>query len=68
MIFKIADGRECFYQWDIDRQVIVDDPTIKEVHFCNRTDECSLVVPVEDGIANVPNLILQSSYKVRVFS
>ena len=67
MIFKIADGREYFYQWDIDRQIIVSDSTIKEVHFCNRTDECSLVVPVVDGIANVPNLILQSSYKVRVF-
>ena len=67
MIFKIADGREYFYQWDIDRQIIVSDSTIKEVHFCNRTDDCSLVVPVEDGIANVPNLILQSSYNVRVF-
>jgi hypothetical protein len=67
MIFKIADGREHFYQWDIDRQIIVSDSTIKEVHFCNRTDDCSLVVPVEDGIANVPNLILQSSYNVRVF-
>lgn len=80
MIFKIADGRECFYQWDIDRQIIVSDPTIKEVHFCNRTDDCSLVVPVEDleifadskvisvlRTANVPNRILQNSYAIRVF-
>ena len=67
MIFKIADGRTCFYQWDIDRQIIVSDPTIKEVHFCNRTDNCSLVVPVEDGVANVPNKLLQSGYAIRVF-
>lgn len=67
MIFKIADGRECFYQWDIDRQIIVSDPTIKEVHFCNRTDVCSLVVEVVDGVANVPNKLLQSGFDVRVF-
>lgn len=67
MIFKIADGRTCFYQWDIDRQIIVSDPTIKEVHFCNRTDVCSLVVEVVDGVANVPNKVLQSGFDVRVF-
>ena len=79
-MFRIADGRECFYQWDLDRQIIVDDPTIKEVHFCNRTDSCSLVVEVEDleifadakpisvlRTANVPNIILQSSFDIRVF-
>ena len=67
MIFKIADGRTCFYQWDIDRQIIVSDPTIKELHFCNRTDVCSLVVEVKDGVANVPNKVLQSGFDVRVF-
>lgn len=67
MIFKIADGREYFYQWDIDRQIIVDDPTITEVHFCNRTDNCSLVVEVVDGVANVPNKLLQNGYSIRVF-
>ena len=67
MIFKIADGREYFYQWDLDRQLIVSDSTIKEVHFCNRTDVCSLVVEVVDGVANVPNKLLQSGFNVRVF-
>jgi hypothetical protein len=66
-MFKIVDGREHFYQWDLDRQIIVDDPTIKEVHFCNRTDECSLVVDVVNGVANVPNAILQYSFDIRVF-
>lgn len=66
-MFKILDGRNYFYQWDIDRQIIVNDPTITEVHFCNRTDVCSLVVEVKDGIANVPNKVLQSGFKVRVF-
>ena len=66
-MFKIADGREHFYQWDLDRQIIVEDSSIVEVHFCNRTDECSLCVEVVDGLANVPNILLQSSFDIRVF-
>jgi hypothetical protein len=70
-MFKIYDGRDHFYQWDINRKIIVNDSSIKEVHFCNRTDSCSLVCEVyqEDGlnIANVPNVILQQSYCVNVY-
>lgn len=66
-MFRIADGRETFYQWDLDRQIIVEDESIVEVHFCNRTDDCSLVVEVKDGLAAVPNAILQRSFDVRVF-
>lgn len=66
-MFKIVDGREYFYQWDLDRQITVEDSSITEVHFCNRTDDCSLVVDVTDGIANVPNIILTNSFDVRVF-
>ena len=79
-MFRIADGRETFYQWDLDRQIIVDDETITEVHFCNRTDDCSLVVEVESleifadfkpisvlRTAKVPNVLLQSSFDIRVF-
>ena len=67
-MFRIADGREHFYQWDLDRQIIVDDPSITEVHFCNRTEDVSLVVAVVDGLANVPNILLQSSFDMRVFA
>ena len=66
-MFRIADGREYFYAWDLDRQIIVDDPSITEVHFCNRTEDVSLVVAVVDGLANVPNILLQSSFDMRVF-
>lgn len=70
-MFTIRDGREHFYTWDLDRQIVVDDPSIVEVHFCNRTDDCSLVVEVfdEDGlrVANVPNIILQTNFDVRIF-
>lgn len=66
-MFKLKDGRDFMYQWDIDRQVVVDDPSIVEVHFCNRTEDVSLVVEVVDGLANVPNILLQSSFDMRVF-
>ena len=66
-MFRIADGREHFYAWDIDQQIVVDDPSIVEVHFCNRTEDVSLVVEVVDGLANVPNILLQSSFDMRVF-
>ena len=66
-MFRIADGRDHLYTWDIDRQIVVDDPSIVEVHFWNRTDDVSLVVGVVDGLANVPNILLQSSFDIHVF-
>ena len=35
-IFKIYDGRNYFWQWDIDQKLIVLDDTINEVHFSNK--------------------------------
>ena len=70
-MFRIFDGRESFYQGDIDRKLIVEDETIKEVHFCNGSEECSLVCEVftEDNkrIVNVPNILLQSCKRVRAY-
>ena len=71
-MFKIYDGRDKFYQWDIDRKIIVDDPEITQVHFCNRTDNCSLVCEtyIEDGltVADVPNILLQTDWLIRVYA
>lgn len=80
-MFSIADGREHFYQWDLNRQIAIEDPDITEVHFCNKTDDCSLVVEVDeiaadtlDGqhfsyrTANVPNILLQNDFPIRVYA
>lgn len=71
-MFKIYDGRDCFYQWDIDRKLIVADSAINQVHFCNRTDDCSLVCEtyIEDGVTvvNVPNILLQSDWCIRAYA
>ena len=66
-MFKLQDGREHLWQWDINRKVIVEDPTIKEVHFSNRFDDCSLVVEVKDGLADIPNILLQDNRPIRVY-
>ena len=70
-MFRIYDGRDCFYQWDIDRKIIVEDSSITQVHFCNRTDDCSLICEVYDEdnlrVVNVPNILLQASLPIRVY-
>ena len=71
-MFRIEDGRDSFYQWDLNRKLIVDDSTITEVHFCNRTGNCSLVCLTykELGVlyVNVPNVLLQNDWKIRVYA
>lgn len=67
-MFTLEDGREQLYQWDIDRRIIVNDPNICEVHFCNRTSDCSLVVEVKDGFANIPNILLHDARPIRAYA
>lgn len=70
-MFSILDGRAKFYQWDLDRKIVVDDESINQVHFCNRTDECSLVCDVYDldgkRVADVPNVLLQQDWRINVY-
>ena len=70
-MFKIYDGRTEFFQWDQDRKLVIADPAIDEVHFCNKTDDCSLVCEVyeEEGLrlVNVPNILLQTDWDIRVY-
>ena len=71
-MFKIYDGRSYFYQWDIDRKLIVEDASISEVHFCNQTDNDGLVCKtyIEDGLnlVNVPNILLQNDWRINVYA
>lgn len=71
-MFTLEDGREQLYQWDLDRRIIVTDVDICEVHFCNRTSDCSLVVPVytenNTMYANIPNILLQDARPIRAYA
>lgn len=71
-MFKIYDGRNEFYQWDVDQKLIVFNPEIKEVHFCNQTSDTALVCEVyNDGglrVVDVPNILLQSTWPVKAYA
>ena len=68
----IENGRDHFWQWDLDQRLIVDDPTVEEVHFCNAMSESALVCEVreENGVryVNVPNILLQSALCISAYS
>lgn len=70
-MFLLEDGRDSLFQWDSNRRLLIKDETINEAHFCNRTDECSLVVAVyEEGgkrYANIPNILLQNDWPINVY-
>lgn len=70
-MFKIADGREHFYQWDYDCQLIVTDP-VSQVHFCNRTSTEALVLDVYEDhgqiLVDVPNILLQDNWDMNVYA
>lgn len=75
-MFSIYDGRSKFYQWDKDRKLIVDDPTITQVHFANCLCPNAQVSEVYDWIigmntpvrvADVPNDLLTEYMDIRVW-
>lgn len=66
-IFKIEDGREKFYQWDLNRRILVEDDSITQVHFANAATTTAYVVSVSNGTANVPNIILQQNFDIKVY-
>ena len=70
-MFKILDGRDELFQWDINRQILVSDASIDAVHYSNRTDDSALVVEVKEKnglrVADIPNILLQESWDINVY-
>ena len=66
-IFKIEDGREKFYQWDLNRRILVEDDSITQVHFANAATTTAYVVSVSAGMANVPHITLQQNFDIKVY-
>ena len=72
MQFKILNGRNRFYQWDINQKLIVEDydPTC-QIHFNSPGERCSLLVKpyTLNGktVIDVPNKILRDSGKVLIY-
>lgn len=57
-MMKLNDGRDELWQWDTGRKLTVD-ADCSEVHFSNRVYGRSVDVPVVDGIAKIPDVLLQ---------
>lgn len=64
-MFRIADGRNVVYQWDINVKLLLDDAdeSVDEVHFSSRFSRTSISVEVVrvDGqpYIMIPNILLQ---------
>lgn len=65
---KLADGRGKLYQWDTGRKVVVDDETVKQVHYQNRFYGRTIDVDVSNGTAIIPDQLLQSFAPLVVFA
>lgn len=65
---KLADGRGELYQWDTGRKVVIDDETIKQVHYQNRFYGRTIDVDVSNGTAIIPDQLLQSFAPLVVFT
>lgn len=71
-MFTILDGRKHFYQWDIDRKLIVADKSIEEVHFSNRADGealiCATYLQGDVLLVDVPNILLQDNWRITAYA
>lgn len=65
---KLADGRGELYQWDTGRKVVIDDESIKRVHYQNRFYGRTIDVDVSSGFAIIPDRLLQSCAPLVVFA
>lgn len=68
----IYDGRTSFYQWDTNQKIVSENFKVgEEVHFFNLRQPNALVVLAYkfngEVVADVPNILLQSSYPIIVY-
>ena len=70
-MIEILNGRNCFYQWDINQKIKVNEAAIKEIHYDNGTGT-ALVCSVYDyngqRVADVPNILLTNYWAIKVYA
>lgn len=72
MSLRIIGPRPYFWQWDTGQKLEVTDTECGEVHYCNGTGECALVVPIKTAAegtryAEVPNILLQAAKSINAY-
>lgn len=63
----IQNGRDKFYQWDLNQHLVVENESIKQLHFTNALITEALITEVIDGVAAVPNILLQTDWDIVVY-
>lgn len=71
-MFSIYDGRDKFYQWDVNRKLVIEDETITQVHFanclCPDARVCETYLLDNLLVVDVPNELLQEYTDIRVWA
>lgn len=71
MNLKIYGDLHYFWQWDLDRKLVVDDGgACSQVHFCNGTGEALVCKVREEGdirVVDVPNILLQKDEPIKAY-
>lgn len=74
MEVKLTDGREHFFQWDLNRSIIVEGcPNMTQAHFYSMGETCALAVTNIKKLDNgsfeipVPNILLQKTFPIYLY-
>lgn len=66
-MMTLNDGRNELWQWDTGRKITVD-AECSQVHFSNKVFGRSIDVDVIDGVATIPDILLQSDKDLSVWA
>ena len=66
-MLTLNDGRDELWQWDTGRTLAVD-ADCSQVHFSNKVFGRSIDVDVSDGVAIIPDILLQSDKDLNVWA
>lgn len=55
-------------QWEVGRTLTVNNPNIVFVEFYNKNSEIGLIVPVANGVVQVPNILLTENLPIIAFA
>ena len=66
-MLELNDGRSELWQWDTGRTLIVD-TDCSQVHFSNKVFGRSIDVNVADGVAIIPDVLLQTDNDLNVWA
>ncbi len=65
MLLRIDGPLNFFWQWDLNRRILIEDQTCTQVHFTNGATQQALVLEIQRDdtgrYANVPNILLQQA-------